>query len=211
MRTDFYIYAHIDDRGLIYYIGKGQGNRCNERATRRSSFWNRYTKKYCSSGCPKVEILFDSLPESMSFLLETKWIKMLGRQNQGLGNLVNLTDGGEGTSGTVLSDESRQKISTSAKARGCSVRGWNKGLKASDETREKLRIAHLGQTPWNKGKSTGQIPSNIRSIRCNETGEIYKSIKAAAVSLKLCSPNISKVLAGNRKHAGGFTFSYINL
>lgn len=38
--------------------------------------------------------------------------------------------------------------------------GWNRGMKASVELREKLSKAHLGQTPWNKGKKTGQIPWN---------------------------------------------------
>jgi hypothetical protein len=28
---------------------------------------------------------------------------------------------------------------------------WNRGKKASPETREKLRISHLGQIAWNKG------------------------------------------------------------
>lgn len=29
---------------------------------------------------------------------------------------------------------------------------WNKGIRHSEERKEKSRLSHLGQTPWNKGK-----------------------------------------------------------
>ena len=34
---------------------------------------------------------------------------------------------------------------------------WNKGKSWSEETKEKMRLAHAGAIPWNKGIKTGQI------------------------------------------------------
>lgn len=47
-------------------------------------------------------------------------------------------------------------------------RGWNKGKKMSAEQRAKLREAHLGQEPWNKGKKGLQVAWN-KGMRKNET------------------------------------------
>lgn len=48
--------------------------------------------------------------------------------------------------------------------------------------------------------------SNVRSVYVPEPGETYPSIAAAARELGVDSGNISKVLSGKRKTAGGFHF-----
>lgn len=48
--------------------------------------------------------------------------------------------------------------------------------------------------------------SNVRPVYVPETGETYPSIAAAARELGVDSGNISKVLSGKRKTAGGFHF-----
>lgn len=210
---NFYVYAHCDDRGIIFYIGKGQGDRAYNGASgstrRRSQYWSSHVKKYCSSGKPRVIILFSNLPESIAFATEKKWIGMLGRSNLNQGHLVNLTDGGEGSSGKVYSESSRKKLSDKAKIRGCQVRGWNKGLKASDETRAKLSLSHMGQKAWNKGIKTNLKPVNCRPILCHQNNKIYETIQQAANDLKLHRPLVSKVLVGERKHTKNYTFEYI--
>jgi group I intron endonuclease len=75
---------------------------------------------------------------------------------------------------------------------------WNKGKKASDKAKMNQSIAHMGQTAWNKCK-----------ISCNETGEVFSSIKEAALKLGLQSSKICLVLKGVRKHTGKLTFKYL--
>lgn len=76
---------------------------------------------------------------------------------------------------------------------------WNKGKKVTDpEVLNRLSISHLGQTAWNK-----------KEILCNETGEIFESLRAAAKALDLNVSKICLVLKMIRKHTGGYTFSYI--
>ncbi len=60
----------------------------------------------------------------------------------------------ESRKGKKLSEETKRKISKSKKERYAKglVKSWNKGKNLSKEHREKLKISHLGKTPWNKGK-----------------------------------------------------------
>ena len=47
---------------------------------------------------------------------------------------------------------------------------YRKGKKSSAETKKKLREAHLGQTPWNKGKHT-QPKSDETRRRMSESNK----------------------------------------
>lgn len=104
----------------LFYIGKG----CNERA------WGHFRKelqtrtarviqKYRDVG---VYIIADFETEKEAHANEIYWIKRLGRINTSSGFLVNLTDGGEGASGMVVSETSRSKMNATcaanAKAKG---------------------------------------------------------------------------------------------
>ena len=62
--------------------------------------------------------------------VEVLLISEYGRRDLGLGNLVNLTNGGEGTQGIIVSDKTKQNMSISAT-----------GRKHSEESKEKNRIA----------------------------------------------------------------------
>jgi len=42
---------------------------------------------------------------------------------------------------------------------------WNKGIPQSKEAKEKNRIAHIGKTPWNKGKHTPLSEENKENIK----------------------------------------------
>lgn len=51
--------------------------------------------------------------------------------------------------------------------------------------------------------------SNGRKIKCIETGEIFNSIVEASGKTKIHRGNISHVLNGRNKKAGGFTWIYL--
>jgi hypothetical protein len=57
------------------------------------------------------EIMFDNLTEQEAKELEIVMIAKYGRINLGTGCLANLTNGGEGTSGYIYSEEQRREIS----------------------------------------------------------------------------------------------------
>jgi group I intron endonuclease len=99
------------------------------------------------------------------------------------------------------------------------------GFCPSDETLQKMSDSHIGQIAWNKGKKwteeikkkislskMGTITEHNKKISksiVDQYGTIYKSRTEASKILKIQSSNIRKVLNGERKHTGGYTFTYL--
>jgi hypothetical protein len=105
----FYTYIHCKaDTGEPFYIGKGQGSRHLVK-TKRNNYWNNVVAKhgFTSEILCKWKTEQEAL-EHEKFLIQC--FKDIGTP------LVNLTDGGEGTSGWVPSDSWRAKKSASQKA-----------------------------------------------------------------------------------------------
>jgi len=102
------VYRHRrNDSNDIFYIGIGHNKNRATSKTGRSEYWKRIEKKYGR----QVEIIAKDLTWADACELEIFLIKEYGRLDLKTGNLVNMTDGGEGV--TNLSYESRKKISES--------------------------------------------------------------------------------------------------
>lgn len=118
----YYVYVHKyasgPKSGQVFYVGKGAyKDRCKSKSG-RNLYWNRIVSKYGYTH--SVVIRFSE--EICAFSFERALIKLYGREN-----LCNLTDGGEGTSGRIVSESQRLKCSNS-----------NKGKKPSQKT---MRLA----------------------------------------------------------------------
>ena len=97
IKNYFYVYMYLREDGTPYYVGKGIGNRAYQK--------NRRLKPP-----PKNRIIIhDRLTEEQAFQQEIEHIAFYGRKDNGTGMLRNLTDGGEGASGAIRSDESLLK------------------------------------------------------------------------------------------------------
>jgi hypothetical protein len=112
----------------VFYVGKGCGNRAFERGIgKRSSYWQRVSKKYGYY----VQIVKSDMEESEALSLEIALISVY----KSIGSdLCNLTDGGDGKSGCIWTDESRDKISMIMS-----------GIPKSLSHRQKLRDANSGK------------------------------------------------------------------
>jgi|688.fasta_scaffold84249_8 hypothetical protein len=98
----FYIYLHIrKSDNVIFYVGKGHGKRAWSKDN-RNEHWCNTVKLHGYD----ITILAKNLSEKEAFELEKKFILFYGRQDKGLGTLVNWSDGGEGNSGLVHSQDS---------------------------------------------------------------------------------------------------------
>ena len=157
----FYTYAHYTPEGRLFYIGKGSSIRRAHYMKNRNNYWCKVVAKY---GKPVVKILAEWLTEKEAFEHEIALIKEY--REQGL-ELCNLTDGGEGSSGYILSQEHKNKISLALKGRV--------GKKPSKETLVKLRESHLGQKSWCKGlKGCWKMPIDSVVKRADKMrGHIY--------------------------------------
>ena len=130
MKNNYYVYLHIKETdGEPFYVGKGLKGRYKSKQA-RSKYWNNIVNK-CGFDVIFLEI---DLNEQEAFEKEIYWIKRIGRKDLGLGTLVNFTDGGEGGSGKILSNETKRKMSEAKKGNK-----YNLGRKTSEETKEKLR------------------------------------------------------------------------
>jgi len=133
----FYVYRLITSDDELIYIGKGSGNRMHKHSviamgnsinrTKNPKLYNKIKKVIDNGGFIKPEIIFKSTVELDCLNEEIKQIN-----NIGLENLRNLTIGGEGTSGYILSEETKLKMSKAKKNE------WKDGRMMSDEHKKKL-------------------------------------------------------------------------
>jgi hypothetical protein len=122
----YYTYAYLREDKTPYYIGKGKGNRLYKKDSR-----------VFAPPKDKSRIIFlkQNLTEEEAFKHEIYMIFLYGRKDLGTGILHNMTNGGEGSSGAIRSEETKKKISEA-----------NKGKIFSEETKRKLSEAHKNPT-----------------------------------------------------------------
>ena len=155
----YYTYAYLREDRTPYYIGKGKEDRIYSK------------QKNIKPPKDKSRILYlkQNLTEEEAFKHEIYMIDVFGRKDLGTGILHNRTDGGEGSSGCIpseetkrklsevnkgkiVSEETRKKISETSKGKTLSeehikkISEANKGHAVSEETKRKLSEAHKGNT-----------------------------------------------------------------
>lgn len=128
MENNFYLYEHKNPKtGEVFYIGIGSGRRAYDKY-RRSRFWKNYVNKHDFVVC----IVFDGLSWENACSLEMELIAKYGRRDLGRGPLLNMTDGGDGSTGPK-SEEHKRKIAIA-----------NIGHSVSEYTRKKLSLKNKG-------------------------------------------------------------------
>jgi hypothetical protein len=129
----FYTYAYLRKDRTPYYIGKGSAKRIYQNNGR-----------YCNKPKDKSRIIFlkQNLTEEEAFRHEKYMIAVFGRKDLGTGILYNRTDGGEGSSGLVLSEETKKMMSEA-----------KKGKSKTEEHRKKLSEVNRGKNNPFYGKT----------------------------------------------------------
>lgn len=116
---NFYVYVYLDPRkkGKFeygkyqfecepFYVGKGKDDRWKDLINGRNPhFINKYNKIKESGLEPITVKIKDDMIEDDSFLLEIELIETIGREDLEKGTLVNFTNGGDGCSGYIFSEE----------------------------------------------------------------------------------------------------------
>lgn len=183
----YYVYAYLDPSKPIskmycgyrfdyepFYIGKGHGER------KRHCKWDGNHSKFLSNKINKIEetgkaviifIVKNELEEKEAFELEISLIKDIGRRDKKLGSLVNLTDGGEGTGGFMLTKEQRARRVSPMLGKHHSENTKKllskklKGRIISEETRKKMSLGRTGDKHHKCWLGKKQTPEHIEKIK----------------------------------------------
>lgn len=194
----FYLYRHIRlDTGMPFYIGIGK--KINKFSTIKMEYYrafaSQYRNKYWHHVVNKhdyvVEILYECDNQEEIILKEKEFITLYKRKELG-GILVNLTDGGEGISGVVFTEESRQKISDSRRGKYHGADNPFFGKTHSAEVRQKLSAANKGinrRTNYKCSEETKKRISqskkgNQSTLGMKHTAESKKKIGLASIGRK---------------------------
>lgn len=174
----YYIYTLCYPNGVPFYVGKGQNNRCV------SHFWpsskgenllkDNIIRKINRSGSEvRINIVLTTVDESLAHSVEEHLIGSYGRRDIRTGILANMTNGGEGVSGKIrteeekelrrkkpsplrgvpLKTETKQKLSKSLKKtyklkkeRGDSIASHLKGKELTEDHKQKISDTIKGRT-----------------------------------------------------------------
>lgn len=223
---DFYVYIHRKPAtGEIFYVGKG----CEKRAwdtKERNRHWKAVARKHGFV----VEIVEAGLQEWAAFELERCLIALYGRNDLGLGNLVNYTDGGEGSCGVVQSEKTRQKKAAMrigkkhSEAVKSKISETNRITKSTPEQRKQMADRVSGEKNPMFGKKaseetrakmiksrTGQHRATAKPIFCSSLGKTFRCVKDAHQYITSIGQKISKSSIKSAIHTGkavcGHTFS----
>lgn len=195
----YYVYVHRyasgEKLGKVFYVGKGSGDR-HALSYGRSQQWNRTSEKYGFTS----EIISHFECEQDAFYFEVDLIKKYGRNN-----LCNHTDGGEGPSGYIMSDENKEILSR----RWTGVLNPNFGKPLSDARKSMIRAKKIGvldtrETRLKKSKARlgNKNPSyDIKTYRFkNSTGETFIGTQYNfRMTFNLRQQSVSRLCLGKRK------------
>ena len=133
------------------YIGVHQTNNLNDGYLGSGILIRRAIKKYSKENFKREILEYCNINNWQE--KEKHWIKQKNTYNNG----YNLTYGGEGVLGRILSESEKKKIGDFHRGKipwnlGKKLpSSWNKDLKMSNESKKKMSESRKGKEPWNKG------------------------------------------------------------
>jgi hypothetical protein len=219
-----YVYRHIRlDKNEPFYIGIGSDETYNRayKTKGRSKYWENI-----SINGYEVEILMDNITWEDACKKEVEFISMYGRKDLGQGTLVNLTNGGDGSPGVIVSEKTRSyhKVNNKGKSNPFYGKKHNeetilklklnrqnsimpestkekisktlKGRKFSKETIEKMKSAQLGE----KNPNAKKIVNTLNN-------KLYSSVKEAALDNNIKYSSLYAMLTNRYVNTTSLKFS----
>jgi hypothetical protein len=213
----YYVYAYLRKDGTPYYIGKGKGRRHIAEH-----------KVVVPTESTRIIFLAQNLNEFDAFELEKYYIQHYGRKDLGTGILRNLTDGGEGASGCIRSQEfkdnlraQRFNIPRSAETikrikentpRPIGDKNGMFGKQHSDHTRELIRQKSLGRkhSAETNAKKGHALDKNGRAKSVMTPMGKFTTITLAARTLGVNYHTILHRVKSNSEQFAGYWFIQSN-
>jgi hypothetical protein len=179
----FYVYK-LSTNSIPFYIGKGKNNR--DLSKKRNRLWTNIANKHGFI----VKKLKENLTEQEAWDLEISLIAQYGKLIDDTGCLANITNGGEGASGTIHTTETKDKWSSAKKGKtweeiygveqAAAMREKRKNIKRThtSETRRKMSESKQGEkNPMYGKKITDEHSKKLSEAKIgkssNTKGKIY--------------------------------------
>ena len=186
------LYRHIrTDKQEVFYIGIGENESRAYNKKNRTRVWkNTANKGY------ETEILFEDVTWEQVIEKEKEFIALYGRKDLGLGTLVNLTDGGEGTIGYKHTDEAKEKNRLASTGKN---NPWYKKERPDHSLKMQVdknpcfgRVGDKNPAFGKPGYWTGRIVSRAKQVTYE--GKQFESQTALAKYLNKSKAYVTKIL-----------------
>ena len=155
----YYTYLYKDTDGTPIYVGKGFAKRAWSHFKAKSHLGNVLRKRK-QNGCTIEPIITYHTNENIALAMEIFWIAVYGRADLGRGTLFNLTDGGEGSAGAIVSAATKAKTS--------------KALIGKKKTKTHSKNISVGKK--NKPQSAEHIKAHADAIRGSKASQETKDL-----------------------------------
>lgn len=196
MHSQVLVYQHRRlDTNEVFYVGIASTKDRPYNKVKRSQQWKNIENKYGRI----VEVICTCETREEACQIERYLIKYYGRRDLGLGNLVNFTDGGEGSINYKHTDESRKKMSEA-------------NLNRSEELKEKFKRSFLGKKHSDETKlKMSEAQKGCKHHRAKKvinilTGVIYDTITEASLKEGIKSSQLSLFLNNKIKNNTNLKF-----
>lgn len=199
LENKFYVYVLMDPRSpgpytyrfgekkftfpyLPFYIGKGRGKRLTSHEEWARAYPDpvqghhkgNTIRKLLRLGLAPITLQLNSDLdiECVAFAKEQLLIQSIGRLNTRSGPLTNMTEGGEGATGSIVSDEFRQKMSaiSTGRVHTPEARAKMQGPK-SEATRARMSEAQRGNTKGHGNRGRKQSPEHLAALSAVRRGK----------------------------------------
>lgn len=170
------VYRHIDNNNKVFYIGIGKNESRAFDYHHRSNFWKRYSKKHGVN----TEVIIENISFDDAKELEMLLISEYGRKDLKNGNLVNMTDGGEGSLNRIQGENEKEKRANSLRGKKRTIEqrktmsDARKGIVFSEEHLKNLSESHKGN-----------CSANAFKVKHIETKEVYRSLREGCIKCNL--------------------------
>lgn len=194
----FYAYVYRDTRphkqNEPIYVGKGCKNRSSIHmdGSHNPHLAAKINKMKALGLAPSIEII-EAIDENHAFFLEECLIEVIGRADLNLGPLTNMTNGGEGVSGVVMSAEARAKMSAAKLGKP----SWNKGKEWPAVVRAKVSLGLTGKTA--SAETRAKMSAAHQGIKLPTRSEQQRENYAAAQRGKKASPETRTKMAESHR------------